>query len=96
MFLGPRRTLDSDAVARVKQWALRILELPEDVALLVTELQCSEPGCPPLETVIAVLDPPGQQRQFKIHQAINEVSFEDVERVIRNPQQQCGHHQGAN
>ncbi|MEM7094264.1 MAG: hypothetical protein AAF567_14775 [Actinomycetota bacterium] len=45
--------------------------------MLVTELECSEPGCPPIETVIALLRE-GEQVQHKIHKPIAEVSEADV------------------
>jgi hypothetical protein len=54
--------------------------LPE-TAILVTELHCTEPGCPPLETVIAVMDVPGKPRQFKVHKAIADLTLADVQQM---------------
>lgn len=46
---------------------------------MATELRCTEPGCPPLETVVALMGEAGTgQRQFKIHKALGAVSYEDV------------------
>ena len=53
---GQRRP-DPRAVADVKRWAAEVFRLPESASVLVTELRCGEPGCPPLETVIAILSP---------------------------------------
>lgn len=44
---------------------------------MVTELRCSEPGCPLLETVIAILSESGN-RQYKLHKPIAEVGEDDV------------------
>jgi hypothetical protein len=42
------------------------------------ELECREPGCPPLETVIAVMEAGKQTLQWKLHKAIPDVSREDL------------------
>ena len=80
---------DPGAVARLRQWVRAALDFtpetsdePTDgVTILVTELQCAEEGCPPIETVIAVLGSPGNSRQFKIHKPITEVTEQDVYRL---------------
>ncbi|MBX3226982.1 MAG: hypothetical protein KIT84_41040 [Labilithrix sp.] len=56
------------------------MSLPEEAVVMATELRCTEPGCPPLETVIAVMGDAGGRRQFKIHKAIEAVTYDDVER----------------
>ena len=48
---------------------------------MVTELACSEPGCPPVETVIALLAP-GRQDQVKIHKGLADVTSADVEALL--------------
>ena len=45
---------------------------------MVTELRCSEPGCPPLETVVVLLGPAGPPRQSKIHKPMAEVTIDDL------------------
>lgn len=76
---GPRPKRSSEVPARVKVWAREHLGLDENVTVMVTELRCSEPGCPPLETVIAVLDGGNQNRQYKIHKPMDEVAQTDVQ-----------------
>lgn len=50
--------------------------------MTVAELRCAEPGCPPVETVVAVLGAPGgSPRQWKIHKPMSEVTRGDVERL---------------
>ena len=41
------------ALDRVKEWTRVRFKLPQDAAILVTEVACALPGCPPLETVVA-------------------------------------------
>jgi hypothetical protein len=49
----------------------------------VNELRCAEPGCPPVETVVAVLREPGKPVQYRIHKPLAQVSFEDVRGAVR-------------
>jgi hypothetical protein len=67
--------------AEIKAWAAESLGLGDDVAVMVTELRCTEPGCPPLETVVAVLGASGPARQYKIHKPLADVTREDVRAI---------------
>lgn len=53
----PASRVDVQVSARVKTWVRTALHLDDDVAVVVTQLACREAGCPPLETVLAVLHP---------------------------------------
>ena len=52
--------------------------MDESTTVMVTELACSEPGCPPLETVIAVLRGKNDRVTWKLHKALTLVSASDV------------------
>lgn len=80
-FLTPRAPHDPAQIARIKTWATEVLGVDHDATILVTELRCTEPGCPPLETVIAVLRDGGAPEQHKIHRAIADVVEADVKRL---------------
>ena len=41
------------ALDRIRDWTRARFGLDGDATLLVTEVACSQPGCPPLETVVA-------------------------------------------
>jgi len=69
---------DGGQVERIKEWATVAFDLDEDAFVMVTELRCTEPGCPPLETAIAVLGGDGQRRLFKVFKPIAEVTVDDV------------------
>lgn len=73
---GMGRKRDPQAVERIRGWVRSEVD-DDDTTVLVTELECSEPGCPPIETVIALLRE-GEQVQHKIHKPIAEVSEADV------------------
>ena len=80
-WLGSRPKADPRKIASIKEWAAEVFRLPADASVLVTELRCTEPGCPPLETVIAILDQPGKPRQYKVPKALAEVTFLDVRKL---------------
>jgi hypothetical protein len=67
----------------VKQWIREAFALPPETTILVSELACSEPGCPPLETVVALLFESGAHRQLKIHRALADVSRADLEALTQ-------------
>ncbi|MDQ3366312.1 MAG: hypothetical protein M3680_12880 [Myxococcota bacterium] len=65
------------ATRALKQLAYELLTLADDEVVMVTELHCTEPGCPPTETIIAVLRI-GARQQLKIHKPLIEVTRADV------------------
>lgn len=65
--------------ARVRALVRDVVD--DDVRILVTELACTEPGCPPTETVIALMHP-GAPQQFKVHKPLSEVTEDDVVRAL--------------
>ena len=74
---GPRPAADP-AVARVKRWVEQYMTLPPEAVVMVTELRCHEDGCPDVETVIAVLGPPGVARRHKLAKPAADVTPQDI------------------
>jgi hypothetical protein len=66
------------AVERVRGWTRERFGLNADAALLVTEVSCGLPGCPPLETVVAFWTAGNRRHQFKIFKPMAEVVPEDL------------------
>jgi tagatose-1,6-bisphosphate aldolase non-catalytic subunit AgaZ/GatZ len=73
------------AIATLKNAVTLHLKLGEDDYVMVTELRCTEEGCPPLETVIAVLRKDQQKRTYKIHKPIAEIAATDLQRLFAKP-----------
>jgi hypothetical protein len=63
---------------RIKEWVRAELPPDADVTILVSELTCSEPGCPPVETVIALFRGSDPAVKFKIHRPLAEVTREEI------------------
>jgi len=78
-----RRRPDARQVSAIKGWAREAFGLGDDVTVLVSELTCTEPGCPPLETVVALLRGPGDQAQHKLYKGVAEVTRDDLVALAR-------------
>jgi nitrate reductase delta subunit len=66
------------AVARVQAWTRAQYGLPDGAAVMVSELECKRPGCPPLETVVAFWLDDGQRRHFKVFKPVAGVAAGDL------------------
>ena len=72
----------SEEIQQVKQWIYQALQLDEEISVSLSQLQCTEPGCSPIETVINVMTNPVQQ--YKIHKSIAEIEYSDVLKIAEN------------
>lgn len=48
--------LDPKQLEAIKRWTRETLRLRDEAVITVTETACVDPGCPLLETIIAVFD----------------------------------------
>ncbi|MCI2419799.1 hypothetical protein MOQ72_20335 [Saccharopolyspora sp. K220] len=81
--LGRSNRPDLDRAERAGEIAelVRVtLGLPENSTVTVQELACAEPGCPPMETKIAVLDQTA--RRWTLHAQLSEVDDEAVRKAL--------------
>ncbi|ESA35767.1 hypothetical protein N836_10535 [Leptolyngbya sp. Heron Island J] len=69
------------ALQQIKTWVYDLLKLDPDIGISVSQLQCKEPDCPPIETVITILSQPAQQ--YKIHKALDDVEQVDLIRLFQ-------------
>ncbi len=69
---------DVAAISTIKHWISEIFNLTKNDTILVTELQCHEEGCPPIETVIVVMREGARKEQYKFHKQIHEINIEDI------------------
>ena len=78
--------LQDAALLQLQAWVRERFALAPDMAVLITELACELPGCPPLETVVAFWTPDpaaialGQTRRhhYKFFKPAQQVSAEDL------------------
>ncbi len=70
--------VEAAALDRVRAWTRARFALADDVAVMVNELACALPGCPPRETVVAFWTAPDRRHHFKIFKPAAEVASEDL------------------
>lgn len=66
------------ALEKVQDWTRRRFKLPAQATVLVSEMACALPGCPPLETVVAFWTEDDRRHQFKLYKPMREVAYEDI------------------
>jgi hypothetical protein len=79
--IGPALKADpahTAALERVRTWTRARFGLPEDAAILVVQIACSVPGCPPLETAVAFWTAETTRHQFKLFKPVAEVVADDL------------------
>ncbi len=77
------RSPNRERVRQVKETLRAALSLPDGATVTVTELACREEGCPPIETVVALLRPDGPPLQHKLHKTTDAVDAEDLVQVCK-------------
>jgi len=66
------------ALGRVKEWTRGRFTLPEEATILVSEMACSLPGCPPLETHVLFLAENAKRHHFKVFKPVTAVVVGDL------------------
>ncbi len=66
------------ALGRVREWTRGRFTLPQDATILVSEMACSLPGCPPLETHVLFLAGNAKRHHFKVFKPVTEVVVDDL------------------
>src|SRR4051812_24492120 len=66
------------ALDRVAAWTRERFKLADDAAVLVSQVACALPGCPPLETVVAFWTQGDRRHQFKLFKRVEDVVADDL------------------
>jgi hypothetical protein len=76
----PPGSADGVALKQVQAWVRQQFRLPPQAVVMVTELACQLPGCPPLETVITFWDAPEAtiRHHYKIFKPVAQVQQDDL------------------
>jgi hypothetical protein len=78
----PEGPLPGPQLGELKETVRRLLDLDEDTAVMIRQLACTEPGCPPLETVVAVLPMDGPARRWTLHRPAGQVTEDDLRAAL--------------
>ena len=66
------------ALDRVRDWTRDRFELPDEATILVAEIACTVPGCPPIDTVVAFWTDGDKRHEFKIFKPVEDVVQDDL------------------
>ncbi|KPC59233.1 hypothetical protein [Streptomyces chattanoogensis] len=78
----PPPPLRSPQIAALKESVRRLLVLDADTAVVIRQLASTEPGCPPLETVIAVLPMEGEPRRWTVGRAVEQITEGELRTLL--------------
>ena len=76
--LFQRSKPSGDALKRLKEAISDCFKIPETTILAVAELNCHEPGCPPVQTVITAHKEDGTLETWRIGKRIDEIEEQDI------------------
>ncbi len=69
--------VSSEASDRLRDWTRARFALTEDETVMVSEVACAVPGCPPIETHLVFWTERGRHH-FKIFKPLAEISEDDL------------------
>ncbi len=76
-FTKKSRPGDAAALDRVRDWTRARFKLTDDETIMVSEIACGVPGCPPIETHVVFWTTLGRHH-FKVFKPLTEVAEDDL------------------
>jgi G3E family GTPase len=74
---------------QIRYWMRQNFGFPAEAPIVIKEVPCVKPGCPPIETAIMAILKHEPPRLFKVQHTINEITFDHVYDLIENPMPCC-------
>ena len=91
MLGSPKATAeDLAAVNNIQVWTRQRFRLAPDAAVLVCEVTCRLPLCPPKETAIAYWSADEKRHQFRLYKPMRQVRYEDIGWLFASPESHDG------
>jgi nitrate reductase delta subunit len=88
MFFSPGNKDHKEAAFRknsamaIKKWVKEKMSLDDEVTIMVTELSCSDPGCPDKETIIGIIQK-DNNKKFSIKKPLLYVRKWDIDALFK-------------
>lgn len=67
-----------EKLEQIKSWTRERFNMSDDAVIMVAEVNCKIPGCPPVETVVAFWNDENLRYRFKLFTPVAEVCREDL------------------
>ncbi len=74
---------------QIRYWLRQNFAYAPEIPIVIKEVPCGKPGCPPVETAIIVIlrnEPP---QLFKVQKTIDEITFDHIYDLMENPMPCC-------
>ena len=86
-----RKSLEfsSYTLEQIRYWMRQNFGFPKEAPIVIKEVPCVKPGCPPIETAIMAILKNEPPRLFKVQKPISEITFDHVYDLIENPMPCC-------
>jgi|SRR5580692_3595198 nitrate reductase delta subunit len=72
-----KKVPDASALAQVRDWTRERFRLADDETIMVSEMACSAPGCPPIETHVVFWTAAGRHH-FKVFKPLADTAEDDL------------------
>jgi hypothetical protein len=77
------------ALDQIRYWLRQNFAFSKDTPIVIKEVPCVKPACPPVETAIMAMLKNAPPRLFKVQKPINEITFDHIYDLIENPMPCC-------
>ncbi len=74
---------------QIRYWLRQNFQMPKDTPIIIKEVPCVKPACPPVETALMAMQKNAPPRLFKVQKPINEITFDHIYDLIENPMPCC-------
>ncbi|MGD9715031.1 MAG: GTP-binding protein [Thermomicrobiales bacterium] len=74
---------------QIRFWMRQNFGYAKTTPILVKDVPCGKPGCPPIETAILVLLQSEPPRLFKVQASINDLTYDHIYDLMENPMPCC-------
>jgi hypothetical protein len=78
----PCNARPSPHVRELQDTVRALLCLDDDTAVMIRQLTCSEPGCPSLETIVAVVPMDGEAHRWTLHRSTDRITENDLRAAL--------------
>jgi hypothetical protein len=72
-----KKVPDASALAQVRDWTRKRFRLADDETIMVSEMACGAPGCPPIETHVVFWTAAGRHH-FKVFKPLADTGEDDL------------------
>jgi hypothetical protein len=86
---GRNVEVSSFTLDQIRYWMRQNFGFPKEAPIVIKEVPCVKPGCPPIETAIMAILKHEPPRLFKVQHTINDITFDHIYDLIENPMPCC-------